>query len=97
MASRLAVLRDGVSLPDDEARVLWTKMSAWLDAHENDFDGFAKSVGALRVVVEAVGARAVMKISTTTAAAEASRAPEPAPSAAKRPGSPRGTRKGRRA
>lgn len=95
MASRLAVIRDGVALSDDEARALWTKMSAWLDAHENDFDGFAKSIGVSRVLVEATGARATMKVSTAKGGEPA---PRPsAPAASPGGGASRRARKTRRA
>ena len=42
---RLAVVADGKSLSDDEARPIWERFSAHMEAHRGDFDGFAKQEG----------------------------------------------------
>jgi len=41
----LRVLVDGVALPDEEARGLWRRFSAWMEAHVGDLAGFAKAEG----------------------------------------------------
>ena len=43
--ARLAVLVDGVALPDDEARATWERFSAHMDAHQGDTAGFASQNG----------------------------------------------------
>ena len=42
---RLAVVADGKALPDDEARLLWERFSAHMEAHRGDFEGFAQREG----------------------------------------------------
>ena len=74
--SRLAVLVDGVALPDDEARALWTKFSEHMDQHKGDMAGFAKLCGYARVSPEARNGQAVLLIQTTEGAA-ASPPPKP--------------------
>jgi hypothetical protein len=41
----LAVLIDGVALPEDEARAMWERFSAWMEEHRGDLAGFAKQEG----------------------------------------------------
>jgi len=43
--ARLAVLVDGAALPDDEARKIWERFSAHMDAHQGDMAGFASVNG----------------------------------------------------
>lgn len=43
--SRLAVLVDGVPLPEDEARALWQRFSDWMEEHRGDLAGFAAREG----------------------------------------------------
>ncbi|HZO12439.1 MAG TPA: hypothetical protein VFB62_04250 [Polyangiaceae bacterium] len=43
--SRLAVVTDGKSLPDDQARPIWERFSAHMEAHRGDFEGFARLEG----------------------------------------------------
>lgn len=62
--SRLAVLVDGRPLPDDEARAMWVRFSAWMDEHRGDFDGFAKSEGFVSARPETRGGKAVLVLST---------------------------------
>lgn len=71
--SRLAVLVDGVALPDDEARDLWLKFSQHMDENKSDIAGFAKLCGYTRVSPEARNGQAVLVIQTTEGA------PPPAP------------------
>ena len=63
-ASRLAVSIDGEELADDAARTLWVEFSAYMDAHEGDFDGFAKLKGWVSVKTEHRAGRAVLVVST---------------------------------
>lgn len=41
----LAVLIDGVALPEDEARAMWQRFSDWMEEHRGDLAGFAKREG----------------------------------------------------
>jgi hypothetical protein len=41
----LAVKIDGTALPDDEARAMWERFSAWMEEHRGDLAGFAKQEG----------------------------------------------------
>jgi hypothetical protein len=45
MAGRLAVVVDGVPLPEAEARAFWERFSAHMDASKGDLAGFAKAEG----------------------------------------------------
>jgi hypothetical protein len=66
--SRLAVLVDGVALPEEEARELWTKFSQHMDEHQGDMAGFAKLCGYARVAPEARNGQAVLVVQTTEGA-----------------------------
>jgi hypothetical protein len=68
-SSRLAVLVYGKCLPEAEARAMWTRMSAHLDTHRGDFEGFAKSEGFVSARTETRDGQAVLVLSTTEAAA----------------------------
>jgi len=63
----LAVTIDGVQLPDEEARALWTKFSEHMDEHRGDMAGFAKLHGYVSVAPEARGGQAVLVVRTTKA------------------------------
>jgi hypothetical protein len=41
----LTVRVDGAALPDDEARAMWERFSAWMEEHRGDLAGFAKQEG----------------------------------------------------
>jgi hypothetical protein len=56
----LAVVVDGVSLGDEEARALWARFSAHMEAHKGDLAGFAKSEGFASVHPEMHDGRAVL-------------------------------------
>lgn len=43
--SALAVLVDGLALPDAEAHDMWQRFSAYMEEHRGDLGGFAKSEG----------------------------------------------------
>ncbi|HEV3194350.1 MAG TPA: hypothetical protein VGY54_27810 [Polyangiaceae bacterium] len=45
----LRVLVDGVSLPDEEARAMWHRFSAWMEDHVGDLAGFAHAEGLASV------------------------------------------------
>lgn len=62
--SRLAVLIDGRSLPDDEARELWMAFSQHMEEHPRDTAGFARARGWTSVVPEYRRGQAVLVITT---------------------------------
>ena len=84
--SRLAVLVDGVALPEEEARDLWTKFSQHMDENQGDMAGFAKLSGYHRVSPEARNGQAVLVIQTTEGAPTG----EPARAAGPKPPRPQG-------
>ena len=45
MRTGLAVLVDGVALPDEEAHALWQRFSDWMEEHRGDLAGFATREG----------------------------------------------------
>lgn len=47
--SSLAVLIDGVALPDDEARAFWERFSSWMEQNRGDLAGFAAQEGVSSV------------------------------------------------
>jgi hypothetical protein len=78
-SSHLAVLVDGRALPEAEARAMWTRMSAHLDTHRSDFEGFAKSEGFASARTETRDGQAVLVLSTSaTPAISAAREKPPA-------------------
>jgi hypothetical protein len=48
----LRVLVDGKALEREDAVAFWKRFSAWMDAHEGDLAGFARSEGLLSVQPE---------------------------------------------
>ncbi len=58
--ARLVVIADGRTLPDEEARAIWRRFSAHLDAHENDFAGFARKEGVASAKTESRAGKAVL-------------------------------------
>jgi hypothetical protein len=83
--ARLLVIADGRKLPDDEARAVWTRFSAWMDEHPGDMDGFARREGWATARPETRDGKAVLVLSNEKA---------PAPPRAGSPRSKRGKRKG---
>jgi hypothetical protein len=61
--SRLAVKVNGAFLDDEAARQMWVEFSAHMDAHENDFEGFARSKGFASAKPEHQEGRAVLVLS----------------------------------
>ena len=44
-ANALEVVVDGTKLPEDEARAVWARFSAWMDEYKGDLAGFAAKEG----------------------------------------------------
>jgi hypothetical protein len=59
----LAVVVDGVSLGEEEARAFWARFSAHMEAHKGDLAGFAKSEGFASVHPEMHAGGAVLVVS----------------------------------
>lgn len=58
--SGLAVLVDGVALPNDAARDMWKKFSDHMGEHRGDLAGFAKNNGFFSIVPEHRNGKAVL-------------------------------------
>lgn len=71
----LAVLIDGIALPEREARPLWQRFSAWMDEHKGDLAGFAAAEGFASVHPELHGGEPVLVVSRTVAQKPYSSAP----------------------
>jgi hypothetical protein len=63
--SALRVVVDGKPLPDDEARTLWRRFSAWMSEHVGDLGGFARAEGFASVRPEMHGGVPVLVASRT--------------------------------
>jgi hypothetical protein len=61
----LRVSIDGTPLPEAEARALWQRFSAWMDAHTGDLAGFARAEGFASVHPELHGGEPVLVVSRT--------------------------------
>jgi len=61
---RLAVVRDGVDLPEEQARALWRAFSEHMERTRHDYDGFARDHGFLSVRAEHRRGRAVLIVSS---------------------------------
>jgi hypothetical protein len=57
------VLVDGVPMPDDAARALWERFSAWMEEHQGDLAGFAKQEGYASVHPGVEAGRPVLRAS----------------------------------
>jgi hypothetical protein len=94
MASeRLAVVRDGVELAEEQARALWRAFSEHMERSQDDLDGFAKDHGFVAVRTEVRRGRAVLLVWSSASASI-----PPAPRRSELPPRPRarpGTAKGR--
>ncbi|HKQ71889.1 MAG TPA: hypothetical protein VJT73_21240 [Polyangiaceae bacterium] len=60
--SKLVAMIDKKPLPDDEARAIWTRFSAYMDEHEGDLAGFARQEGYASVKPESRGGKAVLVV-----------------------------------
>ena len=58
----LAVLIDGMPLPDEEARDLWMKFSTHMDENQGDLTGFARQQGFASVAPEYRKGQAVLVV-----------------------------------
>ena len=63
--SSLRVLVDGRPLSEDEARAVWQRFSAHMDAHRGDFAGFASAEGYLGASVAVAGSTPTLSLSST--------------------------------
>jgi hypothetical protein len=61
---RLAVIRDGVDLPEEQARALWRAFSEHMERSRHDLDGFARDHGFLAVRAEHRRGRAILHVSS---------------------------------
>ncbi len=61
----LRVLVDGVALPDDDARALWKRFSAWMEEHPGDLAGFAEGEGLTSIQPEMHAGLPVLSASRT--------------------------------
>lgn len=64
-SGRLIVMRDGVELPEEQARALWRAFSEHMERHRDDLDGFARAHGFVSVRPEHRRGRAVLVVTTT--------------------------------
>jgi len=61
---RLAVIRDGVDLPEEQARALWRAFSEHMERSRHDYDGFARDHGFHSVRAEHRRGRAILIVSS---------------------------------
>jgi hypothetical protein len=61
---RLAVIRDGVDLPEEQARALWRAFSEHMERSRHDYDGFARDHGFVSVRAEHRRGRAILIIAS---------------------------------
>lgn len=62
---RLLVVRDGVDLPEEQARALWRAFSEHMEHSQHDYDGFARAQGFVSVRAEHRRGRAVLIVSSS--------------------------------
>src|SRR4051812_6984251 len=58
--ARLAVVRDGIDLPEEQARALWRAFSEHMERSKHDYEGFARDHGFLHVRAEHRRGKAVL-------------------------------------
>ena len=63
--ARLLVVRDGVDLPEEQARALWRAFSEHMERSQHDYDGFARDHGFVSVRAEHRRGRAVLIVSSS--------------------------------
>lgn len=76
MSSVLRVLLDGEPMPAEEAIAFWKRFSAWMDEHQGDLGGFAKSEGLASVRPEMHSGAPVLVASRTAAQTPYTTAPK---------------------
>ncbi len=88
MSDQLIAVVDGVTLAPEDARKLWQRFSAHMEAHQGDFDGFAAREGFARASVAVVMGRPTLTLaSQPEAPAARRRGKKPWPK--RKPGDPR--------
>jgi hypothetical protein len=87
----LKVLVDGVALPDEAARALWRRFSAWMDGNAGDLAGFARAEGFASLHPEMHGGSPVLVASRTATQRPYVTAPKKPDDSERRP-KPRGKR-----
>jgi len=87
----LKVLVEGIALPDEEARALWRRFSAWMDANVGDLAGFARAEGFASLHPEMHGGDPVLVASRTVSQRPYVTAPKKSSDSGRRP-KPRGKR-----
>lgn len=75
--ARLAVVRDGIPLPEEQARALWRAFSEHMEQNPHDVDGFARAHGFARVRTETRRGRAVLLVSSRASLPPPARDSEP--------------------
>jgi hypothetical protein len=84
--SRLGVVVDDAELTETEARALWDKFSAHMEANKGDLGGFAKAHGFTSAHPTSQEGRAVLVLShTKPQEAYGARAKTPPPPVSKKP------------
>lgn len=61
---RLAVIRDGVDLPEEQARALWRAFSEHMERTHLDYEGFARDHGFAKVKAEHRRGKAVLIVAS---------------------------------
>ena len=74
--SSLRVVVDGQPMPAEEAIAFWKRFSTWMDEHEGDLGGFAKSEGFASVHPEMHSGAPVLVASRTAAQTAYTTAPK---------------------
>ncbi len=83
---RLAVVRDGVELGEEQARALWRAFSEHMERSQGDLDGFARDHGFVAARTEHRRGRAVLVVSSSATippSVRRSEAPKARPGTAK--------------
>src|SRR5438067_13869193 len=94
-SSRLVVVRDGVELPEEQARALWRAFSEHMDLNEQDLDGFARAHGFVSVRPEHRRGRAELVVTTSQSIPPPSNRAKPMVRAQTRSARPAAAAKGR--
>ena len=69
------MIRDGVELPEEQARALWRAFSEHMDRNQQDMDGFARDHGFATVRAEHRRGRAMLVVASLASRPPASRPP----------------------
>lgn len=70
MNERLIAVVDGVPLAPEDARKLWERFSAHMEAHQGDFAGFAQREGYQAASVDVVMGRPTLTLASQPQPAE---------------------------